>query len=329
MSNRRSLGITAIALASAVSLAGCAGGTTGGENEGNGSSDFPNKRIELIVPWGAGGGTDQVARQLAMAAERLCGWNISVSNMDGGGGAVGHAAIADANPDGYTVGSIDTSLLFYQPSGVSEISPDAMTPVMQYNVKPTTIAVGESLPYETIDDLVAAAKSGENIRVAVSSLGGAHHIAALGFAQAAGIDLTYVPYPGGNAEATQGILAGEVEALLADDAEILPFAEAGELKPLALMTQERGDVFPEVPTLIESGIDWSMEQWRGLAVPNGTPDEVVSTLEECFLEASNDETFLEFMEVNGFVPVHKTAEEFGELISTQFASAKELSALVE
>src|SRR5690606_19396414 len=141
--------------------AGCASGGSGGDNGESPTSDFPTKRIELIVPWGAGGGTDQVARQLATAAENVCGWNISVTNADGGGGAVGHAAIANAAPDGYTVGSIDTSLLFYQPSGVAEISPDDVTAVMQYNVKPTTIAVGANLPYETIDDLIEAAKSGE------------------------------------------------------------------------------------------------------------------------------------------------------------------------
>lgn len=322
--------ITAVGMS--LSLAACGnagnGASTGEPDDADQASapDFPTKRIEVVVPWGAGGGSDQITRQLANAAESVCGWTISVTNAEGGGGAVGAAQIAGSAPDGYTVGSVDSSILYYTPSGTADIHPDQFRSVMRFNERPTTIGVSTKAGYSTIEELIEAAKGGERITIAVNSLGGVHHISALGFANAAGIELEYIPYPQGAASAIQGILAGEVDGLIADDAEMLPFAEAGEINPLALMTGERGTVFPDVPTLEEIGVDWANAQWRGLVVPASTPDDVTAVLEECFIGAAQSDAYLQFMEANGFTPRADSAEAFQKIIDEDYAKAEELSA---
>lgn len=307
-------GVAALALV----LVACGGG--GGETQAGGEGDgdeFPSEQIEMIVPWDAGGGTDQTARQLAAAAEETCGTDIIVSNQTGSTGAVGHQAAADAEPDGYTVGVATVEIAMVNHLGVAQITPEDVQGVMQYNFDPAAVSVAADSPIQTIDDFVEATKSSDPMRVATSGTGSIWHIAAAGLAQEAGGEITNVPFDGA-APAIQAVLGGQVEATTASGAEVAPQVEAGKLRPLAVMGEESIDILPDTPTLKEEGIDWTSGAWRGLVVANDTPQDRVQTLNECYKEAYDSESFQKFMEENGFGLVYKPADEFESFMDEEY-----------
>ncbi|BBL79791.1 ABC transporter substrate-binding protein [Rubrobacter xylanophilus] len=293
-------------------LAACGGG--GGAEE-----EFPSKQIEIIVPWDPGGGTDQTARQLASVAEETCGTNIIVSNQTGSTGAVGFQAAANAEPDGHTIGLATVEISMINHLGVAEVTPEDVRGVMQYNFDPAAISVGADTDYRSIDDLISAAESGQNIRVGTSGTGSIWHVAFAGMAQKAGVaeNMTNVPFDGA-APAIQAVLGGQIEATSASGAEVRPQVESGDLRPLAVMADERLDILPDTPTLKEEGIDWTTGAWRGLVVPNDTPDDRVETLNRCFKEAYDSEQFRQFMEQNGFGMQYKPADEFEAFMDEEY-----------
>jgi tripartite-type tricarboxylate transporter receptor subunit TctC len=284
--------------------------------QGESAEEFPSEQIELIVPWDAGGGTDQTARQLASAAEETCGTGMVVSNQTGSTGAVGFQAAANARPDGYTIGLATVEIAMINHLGVADITPEDVRGVMQYNFDPAAFSVSADSPYETLDDVLSAAEE-ETIRVGTSGTGSIWHVAFAGMAQEAGVEMTNVPFDGA-APAIAAVLGGQVEATSASGAEVAPQVESGELRPLAVMGEESLDILPDTPTLQEEGIDWTSGAWRGIVVPNDTPEEVVQTLNECFTEASESPEFVEFMENNGFGLEYRSAEEFEEYMDSEF-----------
>ena len=317
-----------LAVLSAGLLNGCGGGgggggDNGGDGGGNGGGGdgqedaFPSERIELIVPWSAGGGTDQTARQLANAAEESCGTDIIVSNQTGSTGAVGFRAAADANADGYTIGVVMVEISMINHLGIADITPDAVKGVLQYNFDPAAISVSSDSEIKSLDDFVAAIKGDKPVRVSTSGTGSIWHISAAGMAKAAGGKITNVPFDGA-APAIQAVMGGQVEATTASGAEVASQVESGSLTPLATMGEEKIDILPDTPTLKESDIDWSAGAWRGLAVPSETPDEVVKTLNDCFKQAYDSDGFQEFMKQNGFGTVYKPAQEFETYMDEEF-----------
>lgn len=307
----RTVGVIGLALAASLTLVAC-----GGSEE----AEFPSEQIEIIVPWDAGGGTDQTARQLAAAAEETCGTNVIVSNQTGSTGAVGFQAVAGAQPDGYTVGLATVEIAMISHLGVAAVSPEDVRGVLQYNFDPAAFSVGADSPYETLDDLLAA---DENLQVGTSGTGSIWHIAFAGMAQEAGLEMTNVPFDGA-APAIAAVLGGQIEATSASGAEVASQVESGDLRPLAIMGEEQLDILPGVPTLAEEGIDWNSGAWRGLVVPNDTPDDVVQTLNQCFDEAANSGEFQEFMETNGFGNEFRDADEFDQYMDEEYERFGEL-----
>lgn len=293
-------------------LAACSGGGGGAAD----SDDFPSERIEMIVPWAAGGGTDQTGRQLAAAAEETCDTNIVVSNQTGSTGAVGHRAAADAEPDGYTVGLATAELAIVEHLGVAQITPEDVTAVMQYNLTPGVVSVPSDSPYESIDDLVAAAEE-QDLTVSTSGTGSIWHIGYAGMNEKFGVEMTNVPFDG-SAPAIASTLGGQTDANSAGIGEIVAQVEAGELRPLVVMAEERVEQFPDTPTLQELGTDWTNGAWRGLVVANGTPDDRVQALNECFKEAYETEDFQGFMNKQGFGLQYKPAEEFETFMQEEY-----------
>lgn len=298
-----------LSAAAVFALAACGGGSASSE-------DFPSERIEMIVPWAAGGGTDQTARQLATAAEETCGTDIVVSNQTGSTGAVGYQAAADAEPDGYTVGLATAELAIIEHLGVAQITPEDVTAVMQYNLEPGVISVPSDSPYESIEDLVAEAK-GQDVTVSTSGTGSIWHVGYAGMNQRFGVEMTNVPFDG-SAPAITAVLGGQTDANSAGVGEIVAQVDAGELKPLVVMADERVEQFPDTPTLKEEGIDWANGAWRGLIVANGTPDNRVQALNKCFKEAYDTEEFQSFMDKQSFGLEYRSAEEFGTYMQNEY-----------
>lgn len=308
----RTVVVLGSALLIALGLAAC--GDSGGQGEGE---DFPSEQIEMIVPWSAGGGTDQTARQLASAAEDSCGADVIVSNQTGSTGAVGFRAAANAEPDGYTVGVATVEISMINHLGIADITPEDVQGVMQYNFDPAAVSVNSDSEYQTLEDFVDAMQSQDPTRVGTSGTGSIWHVAAAGMAQEVGGQITNVPFDGA-APAIQAVLGGQVEATTASGAEVAAQVESGRLRPLATMGEERVDILPDTPTLKEKGIDWTSGAWRGLVVPPDTPDERVQALNDCFKQAYESEEFQQFMENNGFGTVYKPASEFEEFMTQEY-----------
>lgn len=289
-------------------------------------TDFPEGPIELIVPHAAGGGTDATARALASAAEEHLGVSIGVVNREGGGGAVGMTAGANANPDGYTVTMATVELTTLPHLGLAEISYEDVKPVAQINFDPAAVTVPVDAPYDTLQEFIDYAKEhpGE-IQMGNSGPGSIWHLAAAAIETATGVEFTHVPFDGA-APAVTDLLGGHIDAVPVSPAEVLAQVEAGELKTLAIMAEERTDVMPDVPTFEEEGITDAVYvgPWRGLTVPKDTPDEVVKVLQDAFMKAAEEDEFVEYMENNGLGIVIEDAEGFGQVMKESHESFGEL-----
>lgn len=304
--------------------AGTVAGLTGIVGSAAGQ-EFPEQDIELICPWAEGGGTDRTARMLASRAEEYLDTSFFVTNQTGGTGSVGFTAAANSEPDGHTVGVLTVELVTIEHLGVAEINHEAFEPVMQYNFDPAALTVREDWEAQDLDEFIEYAEENPGeIRVSNSGPGGIWHLSAAGFADEVGIELSHIGYDGA-APATQALLGEEVEATTSSAAEVAPqVLDDGPLVTLAHFGEERLDLMPDVPTLIEEDIDFTMGAWRGLGVPEGTDEERVEILHDTFQQVFEDEEFQEFMEENGFGVVYRDTEEFGEFMDGSYEEFGEL-----
>ena len=280
-----------IFMASALLLAACGGNDSNEKSSGteSGGSDFPNKAIELIVPYAAGGGTDTLARSFADLAKEDIGESIAVVNREGGGGAVGMQNGATSKADGYTVSMVTVELLTLPHSGLAQFTHEDFQPVALLNEDSAAITVKADAPWNTIEEFIEASKEGK-LKVGNSGTGAIWHLAAAAFEKETDTKLNHIPFEGA-APAVTALLGGHIDAVSVSPAEVISQVEAGELKVLAVMADEKVEALPEVPTLKEKGIDLSIGTWRGLAVPKDTPADVVSKLEKSFGETVQSEEF--------------------------------------
>lgn len=285
---------------------------------------FPEKNITIIVPWGAGGGTDAVARVLANEAEEFTDVSINVENKTGGGGAVGHGQGARANPDGYTV-TLTTVELVIQPH-IEDVdySYTDFRPIMQINLDPAAVTVQEDAEWDNIDELIEEAKErpGE-LLASGTATGGIWHLGKLALEAETGAEITWIPSEG-MAPAVTDLMGGHVDLVTGSPGEVASQVEAGDLKMLAVMSEERVDGFPDVPTLKEEGIDVAIGTWRGLQVPADTPDEVVETLHEIFYQAFESEGFQNKMKDLGLGIIYRDPEEYAEFLENDYETFGEL-----
>ncbi|WP_165913172.1 tripartite tricarboxylate transporter substrate binding protein [Tamaricihabitans halophyticus] len=309
----------------AVLLTGsCAGSDSTDETQSSGGGHYPTRGIEFVVPFDAGGGTDQLARRLAAAAERTCGTNIIVTNKSGGSGLVGLTEGLAARPDGYTLVLATSSTLLASHFGISDVSPEDITAVAKINEDPSVLSVAAGSPYRSIEDFLAAARDGERLLVSTSGSGSIWELSFAGMARAADVPpMVNVPYEGAG-PALIALLGGEVDATSISGVESRTQIEQGSVRPLAVMGDERLAFLPDVPTLKESGIDWVSTVWRGLAVAPGVPQPVVDRLDACMAEAYRDKGFQAWMRDQGYGLSYQDAAEFQRWLAADFRRAGEL-----
>ena len=289
--------------------------------------DYPDRPIEVIVPWDAGGGTDQVARTLAEGLSDELGQQVNVVNQTGGGGAVGHTAIATAEPDGYTIGLTTVEIAMMRHMGLADVSVDDMAPIAQVNFDPAGITVADDAPWESVDDLLSDAEENPGeITGSGTGRGGIWDMARAGMLLEAGMeegDITWVPSEGA-APALQELVAGGIDVSFASLPENASMINEERARPLAIMADEPSDDFPDVPTLADEGYDVSIGAWRGLTAPDGTPDDVIATLEEATQTVVESDEFIELMDNSGFGIVWRDSGEYGEFMQEQDAEFAEL-----
>jgi len=263
-------------------------------------AEYPEKEITIIVGWAAGGGTDLITRFFADLMEKDLGKPVVVVNKPGGGGLVSFNQLAAAKPDGYTLAVVTTSLILQRYSASSYVDWRELAPIALHNYDPASFTVKIDAPWKTLKDALAYAKANPGkMRISNSGPGAIWHVAAALLGNMVGAKFTHVPYGGGNPAAV-AVAGGHVEATTVSPAEVATLVKGGKLRILAISSEKRDPLFPDVPTFKEAGVDFVFGTWRCLAAPKNTPKEIISKLESSVKKAVNDPKFKDFMDKNGF-----------------------------
>ncbi|TCO77413.1 tripartite tricarboxylate transporter substrate binding protein [Marinisporobacter balticus] len=278
------------------------------------SLTFPNKNIQIIVPFSPGGGTDLVARAIADTSKKYFNKPVVVVNKTGAGGAVGIAEGIQAKPDGYTVTMITTEVITLENLGLSPFKYKDYQPVLQINEDPAALTVKADAPYDTVKEFIEYAKKNPGkVKVGNSGTGAIWHFAAEAIENETGIKFKHIPFDGA-APATVALLGAQIDAVTVSPGEVLPHVKNGKLKVLGVLSPERIESLPNVPTFEEQGYDISMSTWRGLGVSKETPPEILEILEDKFTKTALDPDFKEVMNQLGLGYKVSDANAFEKLI---------------
>ncbi len=277
---RRSLLIAATGTAAGLALPGLAH-----------AQDYPSRPINFICPWPAGGTADASMRAICQAAARVLKQPIAVENKAGAAGMIGAQALAQAKPDGYTVGQIPISVTRFHQLGSLKADPRKdFTYLARTSGQTFGIAVLPQSPFKTLQEMVAHAKANPGkVSYAHAGIGGATHVGMEEFALAAGIQLNAIAYKGG-AAALQDTLGGQVD-MLADSSSWAPHVEGGKLRLLAIWGEERLPAFKDTPTLKDAGFKVVVDAPNGIGAPAGLEPAVEARLREAFRQAVLSDEF--------------------------------------
>ena len=287
-------------------------------------SAWPNRPVTVIVPWGAGGGTDATARIVAAILEKNMGQPFNVVNRTGGSGVVGHSAIATAAPDGYTIGMITVEITMMHHQGLTDLKPTSYTPLALMNEDPPGVQVKADGQFKDIKQLADFIKANPGkLKASGTGQGGIWHLALVGWLNAMGLKADAVPWgpSNGAAPAMQDLAAGGIDLVTCSVPEGKAMIDAGKARSIAIMAAQRNPLFPDVPTLNETlGINYSVGAWRGLAGPKGMPADVTAKLTAELKKAYDSAEFKDFMKSRGFGVVWAPADGFAEFMAKGDAS---------
>lgn len=290
-----------------------------------GQARWPNRPVQMICPWAAGGGTDAVVRIVASLLERELGQPFNVVNRTGGSGVVGHAAIAQAAPDGYSLGIITSEICMLHWLGLTEVTYRNFTPLALMNNDPAGVQVNNSSPHRDVKALADAIKASRpgQLKASGTGQGGIWHLCLAGWLGAMGLKADHVRWvpSNGAAPAMQDLAAGGIDFTTCSVPEARSMLDAGRARSLAVMGPERLSAFPNVPTLKEAmGIDYQNGAWRGIAGPAGLPAEVKAAMEPALGKVFNSNEYKEFMNARGFGLTYADAAGFGRHLEAANAS---------
>ncbi len=249
---------------------------------------YPSKPITLVVTYPPGGGADAMARLIAPKMGEALGQTIVVENKPGASGQIGAAAVAKANPDGYTL-MLDASSFSVNPSLYPKLPYDslkAFQPIGVVALFPNVVLVNANFPAKNMAELTAAARKAKDaVSYASSGNGSAQHLAGALFESAAKVDMIHVPYKGGG-PALNDVIGGQVPLFFGNLASTLQHVQSGKLKALAVTSGKRSPILPDVPTLSESGLKGTeIYEWNAVFAPANTPEPVIKKLAAAFQQA--------------------------------------------
>ena len=249
---------------------------------------YPTKPITLVVTYPPGGGADAMARLIAPKMGEALGQTVVVENRAGASGQIGAAAVAKANPDGYTL-MLDASSFSVNPSLYPKLPYDslkAFQPIGVVALFPNVVLVNANFPAKNMSELTAAARKAKDaVSYASSGNGSAQHLAGALFESAAKVDMIHVPYKGGG-PALNDVIGGQVPLFFGNLASTLQHVQSGKLKALAVTSSKRSPILPDVPTLSESGLKGAeIYEWNAVFAPANTPEPVIKKLAAAFQQA--------------------------------------------
>jgi tripartite-type tricarboxylate transporter receptor subunit TctC len=268
------------------------------------AADYPARPITFIVPWGAGGGTDAVGRIMASLLERDLGRPVNVVNRIGGSGVVGHSAIANARPDGYTFGILTVEIAMMHHQKLTQLSGASFTPLGLVNLDPTAIQVRADSPYGGLEEMLDAIRAQPGkLRASGTARGGIWHVSLCGLLQEQKIPpaaVVWVP-SASNAAGLLDLVAGGVDLVPGSHPEGRSLIDAGKVKSLAVMDEKPSQLYPHVPTGAQAiGTRWSMGAWRGIGAPKNLPAAIETRLQAAVKKAYESDEYQRFMSQRGF-----------------------------
>ena len=287
------------------------------------AQDYPTKPVRFVVPFAPGGTTDVLARLLGEKLSASLGQQFVIDNQAGAGGNIGTAQVAKAEPDGYTIlmGTVGTHAInqsIYPRLPFDPIKDFA--PVTLVATVPNVLVVNPEVPVHSVAELIelAKAKPGE-LNFASSGNGSSIHLSGELFKSMTGVDMVHVPYKG-SGPAVVDLLGGQVEMMFDNLPSSAPHIKAGKLRPLGVTSKERSPTLPDVPTIAEAGVPgYEALSWFGVLVPAGTPDAVVTRLQQEIAKILADPAMRERFAELGAVPAGDTPAEFAAFIGSETA----------
>ena len=282
---------------------------------------YPNKPINFIVPYAAGGGADSRSRQMAQKMSVILKQPIIVDNKPGAGGNIGTEMIARAAPDGYTIGMGNFAPMAVNKTLFTNLRYDPesdVTPIILIEKGPLVLVVNPKSPYKNLQDIINAAKAkpGE-LTFSSGGIGGSHQLSAEIFKQSAGIDMIHVPYKSGSAGLTD-LMAGNVTMMFDQMYSAMPSIKADKLRPIAITSKKRSPLLPNVPSFTELGYPKvEVLNWQGLIAPKGTPKAIIDRLNAAANEALKDPQLRELMLSQGNEIGGGTPADFAALIRSE------------
>jgi len=283
------------------------------------AQDYPKRPIELVVPFVAGGTTDNIARLMAQRFSESWGQTVVVNNRAGGGSTIGTNAVAKAPPDGHTL--LVTTIGFAINAGLQKLPYDPIgdfTPITELASLPLVLVVHASVPATNLQEFIALAKSkAGGWDYASSGTGTSPHLAAEMFKSMAGIELVHVPFKG-NAEAMNSLMGGHVKIYFALVPAVLQHIKTGALRAIAVTTEERLPYLPDVPTIAELGFPgYEISSWQGVFAPAGTPKDVVAKINGELVRMLNVPEIHRRISQEGADPVGSTPEGFATRVKNE------------
>ncbi|MET0681535.1 MAG: tripartite tricarboxylate transporter substrate binding protein [Burkholderiales bacterium] len=301
------------------------------------AQSYPSKPVRLIVPFPPGGAVDYYARAVQNRLAETLGQTIVIENRAGAGGMIGAELVAKSPPDGYTLLIGNIAALAMNVGLYAKMPYDPvkdLTPVMRTVAVDYVMVVHPSVPARTVAEFVAYARANPGrLSYGSAGSGSAPHLSTELFKARAGIDLLHVPFKGGGPMVTD-LLGGQIQMVIADQANLMPHVKAGKLRALAVGTLVRSAVYPDLPTIAESGYPgFEARAWQGIAGPAGLPPDIVRQLQSSVAKVMAMPDVRARLVEGGLDPIVSTPEEFGEFIRAEIAKwskvAKDVGARVD
>lgn len=322
----------AIAAASLIALTGC-GANAGATNASAG--DFPKKgkTIDLVVAFSSGGAVDTAARLIQPILEKELGTNVEVINKPGAGGQIGYTQLTSAAPDGYTIGATGSPSVVVSPldpARGAKYTRDSFQPLGRQVIDPAVIAVQPDSPYQTLTELLDAAKANpKSMTASTTGLQTGEHFAMAQIQEVTGAEFAPVHFSEGASQATTAFLGKHVDILVANVSDVTDLTKQGKARVLGVMTSERSPSLPDVPTFKEAGYEVEAGTARGYSAPAGLPEAVATKLEAAIQKAIEDPSVVQKMNDLGLQTSYLSGNDYKQFWAGQEEDFKKVLPLVQ